>query len=216
MSALRPKRPSPALLVAALALFVGLGGTVWAANRIDGHRIKPKSLPGNRVAVGSLPGNRLVPGSIRGDQVRAGSLGRVPNAAHAEAADTAKSAGTAIHADAATDAGTVNGYRAGCEPGTRAFAGACWGTRTQPAANANEAATACGRQGGELPRALALKAFGEQPGVVLDLNGEWSGEIAGASSENEYSVLVVSSSGVVNFKDYRKALPYRCVIPLLH
>lgn len=213
MSARRPSRPSPALVVATLALFVALGGTVWAASRIDGHKIKPRSLPGNRLEVGSLPGNRLKPGAIGGDRIRPASLGRVPSAAHAEAADTAA---TAIHADAATDAGTVNGYRAGCEPGTRAFAGACWGTRTQPAANANEAAAACGRQGGELPRALALKAFGEQPGVVLELYGEWSGEIAATSSEDIYTVVVVSSSGLLTFADHKKIFPYRCVIPLLH
>jgi hypothetical protein len=36
------RRPSPALLVACLALFVALGGTVLAATKIDGRTIKVK------------------------------------------------------------------------------------------------------------------------------------------------------------------------------
>ena len=52
----RPPRPSPALLVACLALFVALGGTVLAATKIDGRTIRVKSLPGNRLTPGSVPG----------------------------------------------------------------------------------------------------------------------------------------------------------------
>jgi hypothetical protein len=36
------RRPSPALVVACLALFVALGGTVLAATKIDGRTIKVK------------------------------------------------------------------------------------------------------------------------------------------------------------------------------
>jgi hypothetical protein len=216
-SRLRGRRPSPALVVATLALFVALGGTVWAASRIDGRRIAPKSLPGNRLIVGSVSGNRLRPGSIGGNRIKSSSLGRVPSAAHAEAADAAKTADTAIHAQAASDSTTVNGYGAGCATGMRLFAGACWELRTQAAAlNANEAAAFCAREGGELPRVLSLKAFGEQSGIGLDSEGEWSGDVTSPSSPNIYAVLTVSSSGVVDFIDARQLRHFRCVIPLVH
>jgi hypothetical protein len=217
MSRLRGRRPSPALVVATLALFVALGGTVWAAARIDGHSVKPKSLPGNRLIVGSLPGNRLRPGAIGGNRIDSANLGRVPSAAHAEAADTARSADTAIHAQAASDSSTVNGYAAGCVAGTRAFAGACWEIRTQPTAmNAIAAAAVCAQLGGELPRVLALKVFGELPGVSLETSGEWSGDSSGASSPNEFGVFTVSSSGSINFENHQEARRFRCVLPLLH
>lgn len=217
ISRLRGRRPSPALVVATLALFVALGGTVWAAARIDGRSVKPKSLPGNRLIVGSLPGNRLRPGSIRGNRVDSATLGRVPSAAHAEAADTAKSADTAIHAQAASDATTVNGYAAGCAPGTRQFAGSCWELRTQPSAlNVLNAETTCAREGGDLPRAIALKAFGEQSGVALDVDGEWSGEIVGYTSFNTYGIAVVKSHGEVEVVPSEEARRFRCVLPLLH
>jgi hypothetical protein len=219
VSRLRNRRPSPALVVATLAIFVALGGTVWAAARIDGRTIKPKSLPGNRVIVGSLPVNRLGAGLIAGNHIAAGTLGQVPSAVHADTADSARAAASAIHAQAADDAGTVDGYPAGCqaEDGLRYFAGACWETQAGATAmNANEAAVSCGRRGGELPRALALKAFSELDGVVIDLAGEWSGEIGGTSTEDVYTMAVVAHSGAISFVDHKQALPFRCVLPLVH
>src|SRR5690606_8641016 len=85
---------SPAL--ALLALFFALGGTVYAAKKIDGRQIKVKSIPGNRLALQSIPGNRLKPGAIAGNkiapesitgrQIDAATLGQVPSAVHAETA----------------------------------------------------------------------------------------------------------------------------------
>jgi hypothetical protein len=217
MSRLKNHRPSPALVIATLALFVALGGTVWAATRIDGRSVKPKSLPGNRVIVGSLPGNRLRPGTIRGNRIDSASLGRVPSAAHAETADTAKTADTAIHAQAASDSSTVNGYAAGCVAGTRLFAGACWETRTQPGAlSVISAETTCAHEGGELPRAISLKAFGEQPGVALEQEGEWSGEIASYTSFNTFAMAVVNARGEIETVTHTESRHFRCVLPLLH
>src|SRR4051812_31387537 len=96
--------PSPALAISALALFVALGGTVYAAQKakINGRAIKVKSLPGNRVKLGSLPANRLKPGTlptglsqsgpITGAEIDELSLGQVPEAAYAETAGRAQSA----------------------------------------------------------------------------------------------------------------------------
>ena len=94
--------PSPALAIAVLALFVALGGTVYAAKkaRIDGKAVKVKSLPGNRVKLRSIAANRLKPnllrdlratqsGQITGAEINELSLGQVPEAAHALHADTA-------------------------------------------------------------------------------------------------------------------------------
>ena len=46
----RFSRPSPALVISIIALFVALGGTVYAASKINGKTIKVKSLPGNRLS----------------------------------------------------------------------------------------------------------------------------------------------------------------------
>jgi hypothetical protein len=62
-------------VVAFIALFVALGGSVYAANKISGTQIKPGSVPGNRIKPKSLAGNRIKPKSLTGKQVKANSLG---------------------------------------------------------------------------------------------------------------------------------------------
>lgn len=61
-------------VVACLALFVALGGSVYAAGKINGKQIKPNSLPGNRVKANTLPGNRVKANTLAGNRVKAGTL----------------------------------------------------------------------------------------------------------------------------------------------
>jgi hypothetical protein len=224
--------PSPALVVAGLALFVALGGTVYAAKkaRIDGKAVKVKSLPGNRLKVRSIPANRLKPGvlertlgvqagPITGAEIDELTLGQVPEAAHALSADTAQSAvdaQSAVNAVNAVNAQTVNGHSAGCMPGTQLFAGACWQSFTsETAVSAPAAATSCAVQGGTLPEALQLAAFSQQPGVVLDGGTEWTGDVTNMTSQDIYAVVTVSSGGNINFTASTNTRKFRCVIPLV-
>ena len=221
--------PSPALVVAGLALFVALGGTVYAAKkaRIDGKAVKVKSLPGNRLKLRSIAANRLKPsvlksvlagqtGPITGAEIDELTLGQVPEAAHALSADTAQSAVDAQTAVNAVNAQTVNGHGAGCLPGTQQFAGACWQSfSSETAVSAPAAATACAVQGGALPEALQLAAFSQQPGVVLDSGTEWASDITSYTAPDLYSVSTVSSSAVVASTASTNTRKYRCVIPLL-
>jgi hypothetical protein len=220
------RRQAPALAIAGLALVAALGGTVYAAGKINGRTIKVKSLPGNRLALGSVPGNRLKPGAIKGSALAPGSitgiqidtstLGQVPSALHAETADSAHDAGTALHAGDAENARTVNGYEAGCKTGTRPFAGACWqSTASESAINAPAAAAACASQGGELPDALSLVAFSQQPGVNLATGGEWSGNIPVVSSEDVYAVATVTPESKVTSAVSTATKRFRCVLPLV-
>jgi hypothetical protein len=224
--------PSPALAVSVLALFIALGGTVYAAKkaRIDGRAVKVKSLPGNRLKLRSIPANRLKPGVLKtagvdqkalitGAEIDELSLGQVPNAAHAETADSAKSAidaQTALNAVNAITAQSVNGHEAGCLPGTQAFAGACWqSSSSETAVSAPAAANSCAVQGGTLPEALQLAAFAHQPGVTLDGGNEWSGDVTNMTAEDIFAVVTVSASGSFNFTASSNARKFRCVIPLL-
>jgi hypothetical protein len=224
--------PSPALVVAGLALFVALGGTVYAAKkaRIDGKAVKVKSLPGNRLKVRSIPANRLKPGVLQGPLgAQAGpitgaeidelTLGQVPEAAHALSADTAQSAldaQTAVNAVNAVNAQTVNGHSAGCMPGTQLFAGACWQSfSSETAVSAPAAATSCAVQGGTLPEALQLAAFSQQLGVVLGGGTEWTSDIPVITDENIFAVVTVSAGGDFDFASFTNARKFRCVIPLV-
>lgn len=220
------RRQAPALVVAGLALLAATGGTVYAAGKINGRAVKVKSMPGNRLAVGSVPGNRLKPGAIRGAQLAPGSvtgiqidastLGQVPSAVYADHAQSAGDAETALNAVNAQNATTVNGYEAGCKTGTRPFAGACWQVApSETALTAPAAALACASQGGELPEALALAAFSQQPGVTLAAGDEWSGDLTNVSGAELYAAVTVSSSAVVGSAVSTSTKKFRCVIPLV-
>lgn len=91
----RLPRPSASMIVALLALFVALGGTVYAASSINGKTIKKNSLPGNRIKKKTVTGNRLKDNTITGTQVNESTLGKVPSAT---TADTALSANPPAYA----------------------------------------------------------------------------------------------------------------------
>jgi hypothetical protein len=221
-------RGAPALGVAVLALFVALGGSVYAAKkaRIDGRAIRTKSIPGNRLKPRSIAANRLKPGVLRaafptpltGVDINELTLGQVPYATHADSADTAQSAvdaQTALNAVNAVDAQTVNGHSVGCLPGTREFAGACWGTSPESAVDAPTAARKCAAKHGTLPGALELAAFAEEPGINFTAGNEWSSDIPVVSGPNVYAVVTVAANSDVDMDIGSKTHPYRCVIPLV-
>jgi hypothetical protein len=62
-------------VVAMVALFFALGGSVYAAsNKISGTQIKPKSLPGNRIKAKSVTGTQIKNGSIGAPQLKVGAV----------------------------------------------------------------------------------------------------------------------------------------------
>jgi len=222
------RRVSPALVVSAIALFVALGGSVYAAKkaRIDGRTIRVKSIPGNRLKPRSIAANRLKPGvldgkplaPLTGADINELTLGQVPSAAHADSADVAQSAvdaQTALNAVNAVDAKTVNGHSVGCLPGTLPFAGGCWESSTSSPVNAPTAARKCAARGGALPEALQLAAFAEEPGINLDPGDEWSGDITNVSGLNAYGVVTVSAAGKLDYVLSTEVHAYRCVLPLI-
>lgn len=223
-------RGSPALAVSALALFVALGGTVYAAKsaKLNGKAIRAKSLPGNRLKPRSVAANRLKPGVLRGAgisgpltgaNIAEQTLGQVPSATYAETAGFAQSAAdaqTAVNAVNAINAQTVNGHSAGCKPNTVRFAGACWQNSPSPAAaTAPQAAAECAAQGGTLPEALQLAAFAKYPGINLHAGDEWSSDIPVVSGPDVYAAVTIAADGQLDFTSATNTRRYRCVIPLL-
>jgi hypothetical protein len=64
-------------VVAVMALFVALGGSVYAASnkaKIDGGKIRLKSIPGNRIKASSLTGVQLKARTLTGAKIKPGSL----------------------------------------------------------------------------------------------------------------------------------------------
>lgn len=72
--AARLSRPSPAMVVASVALVVALGGTSYAASQLSGADVKDGSLTGADVRNGSLTEHDLKGGTLTGATIRDGSL----------------------------------------------------------------------------------------------------------------------------------------------
>jgi hypothetical protein len=74
MSKLRRTRPSPALVVSVIALIVALGGTAYAAQKINGGSIVKQS----------IGGGKLKKNTLSGFQIKTSKLGTVPAAKRAD------------------------------------------------------------------------------------------------------------------------------------
>jgi len=70
MSTLKNRRPSPAMVVAMIALFVALAGTAYAAQTINGGAIKKQT----------IGGGKLKQKTLTGYQINVNKLGVVPSA----------------------------------------------------------------------------------------------------------------------------------------
>jgi hypothetical protein len=91
--------PSPAMIVALIALFIALGGTSYAAIRLPANSVGTKQLQKNAVT-----GLKVKNGSLTGADVKLSTLGKVPSAVQADSATTAANANHAVQADSATTA----------------------------------------------------------------------------------------------------------------
>ncbi|QIG43567.1 hypothetical protein G5V58_13075 [Nocardioides anomalus] len=89
-------RPTPALVVAVLALVVALGGTSYAAAKIGSAQIKNNSVKGKDVKDGSLTGKDVKDGSLTGADVADGSLSPADLAARTCAASDVLVLGSCI------------------------------------------------------------------------------------------------------------------------
>ncbi len=104
-------------VIALIALFVALGGTVYAANKINGKQIKAKSIPGNRIKPGSLTGAQVKAGSLTGKQVVGSSLTGV----NASGLATVQYATAAVPLVQNAEAGTSGSVA--CPAGTKVIGG---------------------------------------------------------------------------------------------
>jgi hypothetical protein len=100
------KRLTYANVMSSIAIFLVLGGaTAIAANQLGKNSVGSKQLKKNAVTTSKIKTNavttaKIKNGAVTGAKVNLGSLGTVPNAAHAGSADNAGTAG---------NAGKVNG-----------------------------------------------------------------------------------------------------------
>jgi hypothetical protein len=105
----RIHRPSPALAISLIALFVALGGTGYAAVVINGKNLKNKSVAGKKLKNKTITGGKVKGNTLGGAQINESKLGKVPSA---EKATSASAADHATSADTAANATSLGGAQA--------------------------------------------------------------------------------------------------------
>jgi len=91
------RKPSPSMVIALIALFVALGGTGYAAVKINGKNIKNRS----------IAGKKLKKNTLGGKQIKESKLKTVPRAKRATTAGSAGTAGFATSAGFANSVGSL-------------------------------------------------------------------------------------------------------------
>lgn len=143
-------RPSPAMIVAVIALIVALGGTAIAAksviklpkNSVGSRQLKKKSVTTGKLANNAVNGAKVANGSLTGQDINLGALGKVPSA---------------VQADSAGNSNTVGGHSASCPGGTILLRGICFDSSPSGFAHGpTGAADACAARGGWLPTVMEL------------------------------------------------------------
>lgn len=75
MPRLPRSRPSPAMVVAVVALFVALGGSGYAAVKLNGKDITNRSIAGKKLKRNTVTGREVRKGSLRASDFKKGQLG---------------------------------------------------------------------------------------------------------------------------------------------
>jgi hypothetical protein len=114
-------RPSPALVLACVALAVALSGTSYAAfvlpaNSVGAKQLRKSAVTSTKIAKGAVAGAKVKDDSLGGADILESSLGKVPFAAHADIATSATNAAYATSADSARPSGAAGGALSGAYP----------------------------------------------------------------------------------------------------
>jgi len=114
MSKVSSWRPSPAMVVALLALTVALGGSAYAATKIGTKQIKAGAVTAKKIRAGAVTSakirtgavgtEKIAPDAVTGAQLLESSLGQVPRAETANRAERAALADKATMAESAESA----------------------------------------------------------------------------------------------------------------
>lgn len=94
------KRVSAAHILAAMALFIALGGSAYALkkNTVGTKQLKNGAVTEQKLAGNSVSTAKIAADAVTGDKVNESSLGKVPSAATADTATTATDATNAANA----------------------------------------------------------------------------------------------------------------------
>jgi hypothetical protein len=200
-------RPSPAMIVAIIALVAALSGTAYAAlgkNSVGSRQLKAQAVTTGKIANNAVNSAKVAKGSLTGADINVGALGTVPTAASAASAGNSN---------------TVGGHSASCPNGTILIRGVCFDAASNPAVSGvKNAADACAAKGGYLPSPMALYSVRQTinlgTGVGTDhMFTDSYYSLAGSGSN--YETIVIDGTGKMSELEVDQASKYICAYALV-
>lgn len=203
------RRPSPALVIACLALFVALGGTGYAAiilpkNSVGAKQIRAGAVGSPEIRNSTIRSGDIAQNTILGRDVRAGTVGS------REIAES--KLGTVPRASVAETLGglTAPQLKVGCPPDT-ALSGLCIETAARPPMSPGQASGACKLAGRHLVSFDVLTDFYNAQRPVAD-GGELTADVGPMAGRLVTTVIVSGSGTSFTFIDRNgdEARAFRC------
>jgi hypothetical protein len=204
------RRPSPALVIAIVALIVSLTGTAFAAkviklpkNSVGSRQLKSKSVTTGKIANNAVTSAKVAAHTLTGQDINVAQLGTVPNATNATSAGNSN---------------TLGGHSASCPSGTTLIRGICFDLALNPPVNgAKAAANACASKGGWLPTPYELYAvrtvINLGSGVAPDFAVADAYFLGGAGFAQK--MVVIDGSGKLEQQEFEAPTKYICAYPLV-
>jgi hypothetical protein len=202
----RRRGPSPAMIVAIIALVLALTGTAFAAlgkNSVGTRQLKSKAVTTGKIANNAINAAKVADHSLTGQEINIGALGTVPKA---------------TSADSAGNAGTVGGHSAACPAATVLLRGVCFDSSPSPqVASLQQAADACAAKGGYLPTPMALYST---RGVInlgsgIGTDHTYTDSFYGNTTGGSYRTIVIDGTGALSEQEPGAAARYVCAYPLV-
>jgi hypothetical protein len=200
-------RPSPAMVVAVVALVCALTGTAWAAlgkNSVGSRQLKAKAVTTGKIANSAVNGAKVANGSLSGADINVGALGTVPKA---------------TSADSAGNSNTVGGHSASCPGNTILIRGICFDARSNPPVSSQkEAADACAAKGGWLPSPMDLYAVRNSLnlGTGIGSDEQFTSVVYANTNGSNYRTITVDGTGrITEHQTENEPAQYTCVYPLV-
>jgi len=199
-------RPSPAMIVAVVALICALSGTAYAAlgkNSVGSRQLKSKAVTTGKIANNAVNGAKVAKGSLTGEDINISALGTVP------AATTASSA---------ANANTVGGHSASCPSATTLIRGVCFDSAAGPeVANLKTAADACASKGGYLPSPMELYSTRNvlNLGTGVGNDHQFTDSIYANTTGGAYSTVVLDGTGELTEQAITSPGHYTCAYALV-
>jgi hypothetical protein len=206
MNAGKTRRPSPAMIVALIALIASLTGTAFAAigkNSVGSRQIKAKAVTTNKLANSAVTGAKVRDATLSGADIDLNALGTVPSATEA------------AHA---ANADTVANHTAACPAATSLIRGTCFDSSPNSALGTIQlAADACAAKGGYLPTPMALYAtrgiinLGNGSGTNHQYTDTYYANDAGGA----YFTVVIDGTGAISQQSASSPSQYVCAYQLV-